>query len=89
MHVQAKESAIATTATVIATPQYASISIALYNSGNATVYLGGSDVSVAQGFPLFVGSSLTLSFPSTDTLYGIVESGSGTTRLLSTGGLLP
>ena len=44
--------------------------------GNNTVYIGGSDVTAAQGFPIVKHSApLEGGLPAGDALYGICSSG--------------
>lgn len=47
-------------------------SVAVYNNGTTTVYLGGPDVTVAQGFPLPPGGQAA--FDRVDGLYVIAAS---------------
>ena len=88
MNIQAVETSITTSETTIVTTDGDSSSLAIYNTGSVTVYLGGSGVSSAQGFPLLIGSTIIISIPSNTTVYGITASGTGTLRILATGGIL-
>lgn len=46
--------------------------IAIQNSGDITVYLGGPDVTPSNGFPLLAGASLSVDRASgTDLLYAV------------------
>lgn len=80
---------IATTATRIdadeggsSTSQGASV----YNAGTATVYLGGSDVTTANGYPLAVGEHLSVDLALAHVLYGIVATGTQAVRVLEATG---
>lgn len=58
----------------------------MYNNSAVTVYLGGSDVTTANGLPIAAGSwspGYTLSMA--DTRYGIVASGTADVRVDETG----
>lgn len=55
--------------------------IAVYNNGSATVFLGPAAVTVATGFPLAAGSSMTWPLQAGDRLYGIVASGTVEVRV--------
>lgn len=60
--------------------------IGVYNNGASTVYLGGSGVTTATGFPLAAGTSLSVDLKeSGDVLYGIVVSGTVEVRTLEVG----
>lgn len=61
------------------------VSCAVYNNGTATVYLGGSGVTAAAGYPL--GAGLHMSFPldSTDGLFGVAATGTVEVRVVETG----
>lgn len=52
-------------------------------SGSAEVYLGGTDVSTANGFPLGTGIAMPLN--DDEELYGIVASGTVAIRVLESG----
>lgn len=60
------------------------IGLAVYNAGAASVYLGGSGVTTAQGFTLPVGATATLDVDTTDGLYGIAA-GTVEVRVLEVG----
>jgi hypothetical protein len=53
-----------------------------------TIYLGGSGVTAAAGFPLAGGETVTLHLGEKDVVYGICGSGESTTvRLLEADGI--
>lgn len=77
----------ATTVTATATKIPASIaagraSIILFNSGSYTVYLGGSGVTTATGFPLEPGDSLPIDVGDDIDIYGISVTGTSEVRTL-------
>ena len=48
----------------------------MHNNTNETLYIGGPDVSVAEGFPIIKhGAPLEGGLPPKTPLYGIAESG--------------
>ena len=53
----------------------------LTNVGAATVYLGGSGVTTAQGFPLVANATLQLIL-DLDALFGIVTTGTVDVRVM-------
>lgn len=58
-------------------------SFAVANVGAATIYIGGSGVTTATGFPIAAGESMSFDLRSaTDEIYGIVASGTVAARVL-------
>lgn len=51
-------------------------SLIVYNNSAVAIYLGGSDVSAANGMPVAVGSAFSADFGSVD-VFAIADSGSG------------
>lgn len=48
----------------------------MHNNTNSTLYIGGSDVSVAEGFPILKHTApLAGGLGAGDTLYGIADTG--------------
>lgn len=70
-----------TTATLISASSSTTQSRILQNNGANTVFLGASGVTVAQGFPILSGASLTLD-KSYGEIWGITASGISDIRLL-------
>lgn len=61
-------------------------SIAVYNNGAATIYIGGSSVTTATGSPVAAGTwGPTFDLGPGEPLYGIVASGTVEARVLETG----
>lgn len=60
-------------------------SIAVYNNGAATVYLGDSGVTTANGYPLGVGEHWAENLASGDELYGRVAAGTVEVRVIESG----
>ena len=55
----------------------------IHNSGGAKIYLGGADVSVANGFHLSNAESQDIFVPTNEKLYGIVASSTNTIIILT------
>ena len=55
----------------------------IHNSGGAKIYLGGADVSVANGFHLSSAESQDIFVPTNEKLYGIVASSTNTIIVLT------
>lgn len=56
------------------------------NTGSATIYIGGSDVTTSGlGATFAVGDRVEFDFDGGDALYGIVASGTGTVEVLESG----
>lgn len=47
-------------------------SIAIRNIGATTLYLGGSTVTTADGYPVDAGNELTYDLMPTEQIYGVV-----------------
>jgi hypothetical protein len=88
----APNSPLSSTVTVLntATPLPASVltnrkTVMLYNTDQKTMYIGGSGVTVANGFPVPSGE-FTFPYPVNESpLYGIYATGSGDVRVLEIG----
>lgn len=55
----------------------------IHNGGGAKVYLGGADVSTANGFHLGNDESQDIFVPTNEKLYGIVASSTNTINVLT------
>jgi hypothetical protein len=55
----------------------------IHNGGGAKVYLGGADVSTANGFHLGNGESQDIFVPTNEKLYSIVASSTNTVNVLT------
>lgn len=80
---------VATTATrldtVDETDSVFGSSVAVHNNGAATVFVGGSSVTTAAGFPVAAGTSVSLDVQTAEGLWGIVASGTVEVRVLEVG----
>lgn len=74
MAVLSRAVSVATTATRIDSSEggQSSQGLAVHNAGEATVYLGGVDVSTANGYPLAAGEHFSADLAQGDLLYGVV-----------------
>ena len=55
----------------------------IHNGGGAKIYLGGADVSTANGFHLSNAESQDIFVPTNEKLYGIVASSTNTINVLT------
>ena len=53
------------------------------HSGTGSVYVGGSDVTTSTGLHLPNGTTMELTVPFNETIYGIVTTGTQTMRVLT------
>lgn len=58
------------------------ITYQILNNGNSTIYVGDSDVSDVNGFPIFVGASMAINMRLGAVLYAISETSNQDTRIL-------
>lgn len=61
-------------------------SVILANLGASTVYVGGSNVTTANGFPVDPGANCTMEFKDGEDLYAVTASGTVSCRTLQVGG---
>lgn len=86
MAVQAAQVSVGTTATLLSNDEGRDgSSILVQAPAGATLFVGGADVTSAQGFPVAAGQVLSFDLRSTDALFGILASGSGTVSVLRGG----
>lgn len=80
---------VATTATRIdtevETDRAPGSSVAVYNNGAATVYLGDADVTTAVGYPVAAGEHFSIDLDTSEALFGIVAAGTVEVRVLEQG----
>lgn len=70
------------TATVLVAATAFDQSVNLHNSGGGIVYLGGPDVTTANGYKLDNGDKLTLMVGDHEALYAITASGTNVVAVL-------
>ena len=58
--------------------------VMVHNLGASTVYIGGPDVTTANGYPIGAGEEVTVNLISGEIIYAIVASGTVSTRVLTT-----
>ena len=66
---------VSTTAAIIAPAANSYQNIYLHNLGAGAIYIGGSDVTVDNGFKLDNGDKLSIIIGDREALYGIAGSG--------------
>jgi hypothetical protein len=59
--------------------------ISIKNVSGETVYLGGSEVSTADGYPLEPEQHLSIDLETDDSVYGVVATGPANVRVLESG----
>lgn len=61
-------------------------SVAIYNNGSVTVYIGASNVTTSNGVPVPAGTwGPSVDLATNESLYGIVASGTCEVRVLEAG----
>lgn len=81
--IKSSATTVSTTATAIpATALTGRRSIVVQNTGANDIYLGASDVTTSNGYPLSAGESLSLDLDGAVILYGIVAAGTETVRII-------
>lgn len=90
MAVSSRAVSVGTTATALdtegETDGIKGTSLAVYNNGASTVYIGGSGVTTANGAPVAAGSwGPSFDLNAQDRLYGIAASGTVEVRVIESG----
>jgi hypothetical protein len=78
-----KSVSVTTSPTLIVPADNIPRTVYIHNGGGAKVYLGGADVSTANGFHLGNGESQDVFVPTNEKLYGIVASSTHTVNVLT------
>jgi hypothetical protein len=78
-----KAVSVTTSPTLIVPADNIPRTVYIHNGGGAKVYLGGADVSTANGFHLGNGESQDVFVPTNEKLYGIVASSTNTVNVLT------
>jgi protein involved in polysaccharide export with SLBB domain len=74
---------VAATATVIVAASNFDQTVNLHNLGGGAIYLGGANLTTANGYKLDNGDKLTVTVGDHEALYGITASGTQTIAVLS------
>ena len=74
---------VAATATVIVAASNFDQTANLHNLGGGAIYLGGANVTTANGYKFDNGDKLTVTVGDHEALYGITASGTQTVAVLS------
>jgi hypothetical protein len=53
------------------------------HSGTGSIYVGGSDVTAANGIHLSNGTTMEITLPINETIYGVTQSSTHTMRMLT------
>lgn len=87
MAVVAAQVAVSTTAALLsADSDGGGASVLVQAPNGATLFVGGSAVTSASGFPIPAGQTLSIDLPgANDQLFGILASGTGTAAVLRVG----
>lgn len=87
MSVSSAAVSVATTATALHVADADALGIEVQNVGASTVYVGGSDVTTSNGFPVAAGAAWYPPQPlaAGERVYGIVASGTVEVRVLRLG----
>jgi len=59
--------------------------VSMFNNGSTTIYLGGSDVAVGNGYPIYPKGAQDIDMNPDCKIYGIVASSTGDLRILELG----
>jgi hypothetical protein len=73
---------VGTTATLLVAATAFDQSVYLHNSGGGIVYLGGADVTTANGYKLDNGDKLSLMVGDHEALYAVTASGTNVVAVL-------
>ena len=74
---------VTTTATIIVPASNFDQTANLHNLGGGAMYLGGANVTTANGYKFDNGDKLTVTVGDHEALYGITASGTQTVAVLS------
>lgn len=78
---------LSTDAQMIATAENASVTdkvSVLVSSPSATIYVGGPNVTAANGIPVATDASLSVDLAGGDDLYAVASAGTPTVRVMTT-----
>ena len=67
-------------------PRIVGRQVAIANLGSVTVYVGGSDVTTANGFPVSAGEKISIDVAPDEALYGISGSAGQECRVFANRG---
>ena len=60
-------------------------SVVIANAGASSIFLGGSAVTAAAGFPLAAGATIALTLDGGENIFAITASGTVSTNVLTQG----
>jgi hypothetical protein len=73
---------VGTSPTLVIGPDDVNRQVYVSNGAENAIYLGGSDVSTANGFHMEKKTAIGIFLPQNESIYGIVASGSYTLTIL-------
>jgi heptaprenylglyceryl phosphate synthase len=89
MAVAAAQASVTTTASKIVDPSKddarQDFAATVHNKGTASIFLGGSDVTTANGYEVAVGEAVSFVLTGSDSLYAVAASGTQRVDVLRTG----
>jgi hypothetical protein len=87
--IQQRQITVGTAATPIGEGRVTGSTFHLYASagGNATIYVGGSDVTTSNGYILHKGLPIVISVPERVQLYAVASNAGETISVLQIGGI--
>lgn len=88
-HISSRQVTVGTAATPIGEGMVSGSTFHLYAEagGNATIYVGGSNVTVANGYILHKGLPIVISVPERVQVYAIASNAGETISVLQIGGI--
>jgi hypothetical protein len=81
---QTAQVSVSTTRAELTVEDFGASSIIIQAPAAATLYVGGSAVTSANGFPIAAGQALSLDHEG-ERIYGVLASGTGTAYVLRSG----
>lgn len=88
-HMSSRQISIGTAATALGEGMVAGSEFHLYctASGNQTVFLGGADVTISNGFRLHKDTHITIRIPERVQLYAVADNAGALVSVLQVGGI--
>jgi len=88
-HISSRQVSVGTAATAVAEGMVSGSILQLHTDtqGNHNVFIGPAGVTIATGFSVHSGSTITVNLPERVQLYAITDSGTHTMYVLQIGGI--
>lgn len=84
MPIKSRQVTVGTTATLLTTQTLHWTNVAVQAPSGAVMYVGGSDVTTTNGFPVAAGASMAFDLEGED-IYAVVATGTGTAYVIERG----